>query len=540
MMSKILNPRTASAIRNYMSTAPPCLASLLRAFNPTAALSPISTAPRSPASMPSSHAVPYANKLQSIVASAMETSVAEDLAEIEARHEENVMPTYGYFQLAFAHGKGSYLYDTTGKEYLDFAAGISTYCLGHGNPKLAEVVAQQMSLSHLFDITQHAALEEWLVRTSGADKAFFCNSGAEANEGAIKLARQHAMDRGITEPVIVTARGSFNGCTLGALNTTGQPKYEKDKAPVLPGFEYVHYNDGADLEAIVDRLVAARASGSSQGLAAIMLEPLQGEGGIRPGSADFFNKARELCDEHGALLILDEVQTGVARTGKLWGHQQLGVTPDIFTSAKALGGGVPIGVMLAKGVAATVFGPGDHASTFGGNPLACAAGLAVAQEIEGVDGSFAMLDQVASRGEVLRAGLDSIAASHPGMVKDVRGWGLINGIELEDKDGVPTAAAVVAQAIQRGLLLVPAGARVVRFVPALIVSEEDIAKALERFSLALHAATEELKADAKGVVLTHLPQYEIQNDGNGEVLWDGLPCIAGGFIDCQQLQPAGC
>jgi len=436
------------------------------------------------------------------------------LPEIKARYEKNVMPTYGYFQLAMARGEGSRLFDTTGKEYLDFAAGISTCCLGHGHPKLAEAVAQQMSsvhhVSNLYYIPQQAALAEWLVRTSSAEKAFFCNSGAEANEGAIKLARRHAVNRGISEPVIIAAHDSFHGRTTGALSATGQPKYQKDFGPLLPGFEFVKYNDVTDLEAIVDRLAAAKASGSSQGLAAIMLEPLQGEGGIRPGNADFFRRARELCDEHGALLIFDEVQTGVGRTGKLWGHENLGVTPDIFTSAKALGGGVPIGCMLTRGVAATVFGPGDHASTFGGNPLACAAGLAVAQEVEGSDGSFAMLDQVASRGEELRAGLQHIAGKHPGMVKDVRGWGLITGIELADKDGVPTAAAIVGQAIKRGLLLVPAGARVVRFVPPLIVSAEDIALALERFTLALDDATAELKAEVKDTVAPHIPQDKTQ------------------------------
>lgn len=425
-----------------------------------------------------------------------------DLAGIMDCYKENVMPTYGRFELAMARGEGIKLFDKEGKEYMDFAAGIATCALGHSHPGLAKAVADQMNsvhhVSNLYFIPQQAALAEWLVRTSCADKAFFCNSGAEANEGAIKLARRYAVTRGIAEPVIITALDSFHGRTMGALTATGQTKYQKDFGPMLNGFEYVKYNDVADLEAIVGRLAKARADGSPQGLAAIMLEPLQGEGGIRPGTTEFFRRARELCDEHGALLITDEVQTGVGRTGKLWGHEHTGVKPDVFTSAKALGGGVPIGAMLARGVAAEVFGPGDHASTFGGNPLACAAGLAVATELEGADGSFAMLDQVARCGEALRAGLRSIAADRPGVVKDVRGWGLIDGVELEDKPDVPTAAAVVAKAIEDGLLLVPAGPRVVRFVPPLIVTEEEIKQALEMFAKALDAATQVLNP-AEGI-----------------------------------------
>eukprot|EP00747_Dinoflagellata_sp_TGD_P182706 gnl/TRDRNA2_/TRDRNA2_37049_c0_seq1.p1 gnl/TRDRNA2_/TRDRNA2_37049_c0~~gnl/TRDRNA2_/TRDRNA2_37049_c0_seq1.p1 ORF type:complete len:535 (+),score=117.89 gnl/TRDRNA2_/TRDRNA2_37049_c0_seq1:47-1651(+) len=430
------------------------------------------------------------------IAPAEVVKVADDLDEIMTCYKENVMPTYGRYSIAMARGEGVRLFDTTGKEYLDFAAGISTCALGHSHEGLSKAVAQQMSsvhhVSNLYYIPQQAALAEWLVRTSCAEKAFFCNSGAEANEGAIKLARRRAVNRGIAEPVIITALDSFHGRTMGALTATGQPKYQKDFGPMLSGFEYVKYNDIADLEAIVERLASARAAGSPQGLAAIMLEPLQGEGGIRPGNKDFFRRARELCDEHGAILIMDEVQTGVGRTGKLWGHEHTGVLPDVFTSAKALGGGVPIGAMLARGEAAEVFGPGDHASTFGGNPLACAAGLAVAQELEGADGSFAMLKQVESCGEQLRKGLLAIGESRPGVVKEVRGWGLIDGVELEDKEDVPTAAVVVSKAIEKGLLLVPAGVRVIRFVPPLIVTEQDIKQALESFAEALDEATKEM------------------------------------------------
>jgi len=347
-------------------------------------------------------------------------------------------------------------------------------------------------VSNLYYIPQQAQLAEWLVSTSCADKAFFCNSGAEANEGAIKLLRRHAVNRGIAEPVIITAKQSFHGRTLATITATGQPKYQENFGPLVSGFRYVTYNDEAELAAMVKEINDAREAGSAEGLAGIMLEPLQGEGGIRPGEASFFQLARKLCDESGALLVADEVQTGMGRTGKLWGHEWTGVKPDVFTSAKALGGGVPIGAMLARGEAASVLGPGDHASTYGGNPLACAAALTVADEISKDD--FAMLGQVTECGEALREGLREIAEKRPGVVKDVRGWGLITGIELSEDDAVPTAGAVVGKATERGLLLVPAGLKVVRFVPPLIATVADIKKALEIFDAALGDALAEAEA----------------------------------------------
>jgi acetylornithine/N-succinyldiaminopimelate aminotransferase len=243
---------------------------------------------------------------------------------------------------------------------------------------------------------------------------------------------------------------------------------------MVPGFDKCTYNDIASLEAAVER-----ATSDGQGLAAIMLEPLQGEGGIIPGDPAFFKRARELCDQHGALLMIDEVQAGMGRTGTLWGHENLDVIPDVFTSAKALGGGVPIGAMMARGDAATTFGPGDHASTYGGNPLACAAGLAVAQYL--YDNN--VLDNVKARGEQLSAGLQEIAKKYPTVLGDVRGWGLLKGVECIADD--ITAGELVAAAMNEGLLLVPAGANVVRFVPPLIISEDELNLALERFENAV-------------------------------------------------------
>lgn len=421
---------------------------------------------------------------------ALAVSASPTLEDVKDEYGRSVMETYGRFNLAMARGSGIVLEDLDGKKFLDFAAGISTCCLGHAHEGLAKAVAEQMTkvhhVSNLYYIPEQAELAKWLVEHSCADKAFFCNSGAEANEAAIKLARRHAVNRGIEKPVILTAKSSFHGRTMATITATGQPKYQKDFGPLLPGFDYVEYNDVAALEAAVAKAQASAGGG----LAAIMMEPLQGEGGIRAGTQAFFKRARELADECGALLICDEVQTGMGRTGKLWGYMNTGVEPDVFTSAKALGGGVPIGAMLAKGDAAEVFGPGDHASTFGGNPLACAAGLTVANELSKDD--FALLKSVQACGERLRAGLEDLKERKPGLIKEIRGWGLIDGVELDPSDSVPSAGQVVAKAIEGGLLTVPAGVKVVRFVPPLVVTEAEIDEALKIFEDALDAAIEDM------------------------------------------------
>lgn len=403
-------------------------------------------------------------------------SVVEDYAA-------NVMTTYGRYPLTVSHGIGCKLYDDNGKEYLDCTAGIATCCLGHSNTKLKAAISAQMDkvhhVSNLYFIPEQAKLAKWLVDGSCADKVFFCNSGAEANEAAIKLARKYAHTKlNIDFPVIITAINSFHGRTLTAITATGQPKYQKNFGPLTPGFEYVKYNDLEDLKRIVKDITA---EGNGKGLAAIMLEPLQVEGGIIPGSHEFFAGARQICDELGALLICDEVQTGIGRTGKLWGHENIGVQPDIFTSAKAIGGGVPLGAMLCKD-ACNVFAPGDHASTYGGNPLACAAGLAVADAFD----SDNLLANVVARGDELRSLAVSIKDRYPSLISDVRGWGLIIGVELVDNCGV-TAADMTKALMQAGVLVVPAGPRVVRFVPPLIISKEEIIFAMNQFETALNS-----------------------------------------------------
>ncbi len=384
-----------------------------------------------------------------------------------------VMSTYARFSLALERGSGCRVWDTQNREYLDFVAGIATCTLGHAHPALVETVTRQIQklhhVSNLYYIPEQGDLAKWLVQNSCADRAFFCNSGAEANEAAIKLARKYAhtvLD--IEYPIILTAHESFHGRTLATITATGQPKYQKNFDPLMPGFHYVPYNDVEAVEAAISEL----DSGDS-GVAAILLEPLQGEGGVRPGEIAYFQKLREICDETGILLIYDEVQVGMGRSGKLWGYEHLGVEPDIFTSAKGLGGGIPIGAMLCKSFC-DVFQPGEHASTFGGNPLACAAALTVCQTLE----REKILPNVEARGEQLRAGLQAIATKYPQQIAEVRGWGLINGMQLQ-ADTQTTAADVVKAGMDEGLLLVPAGPKVVRFVPPLIVTEAEVHQALQ-------------------------------------------------------------
>ncbi len=385
----------------------------------------------------------------------------------------HVMTTYARYPIALERGTGCRVWDTDGREYLDFVAGIATCTLGHAHPVMVQAVTEQIQtlhhVSNLYYVPQQGALAKWLVEHSCADRAFFCNSGAEANEGAIKLARKYAHDvRHIADPVVITAHASFHGRTLATVTATGQPKYQKGFSPLVPGFYYVTYNDIAALEAALDEL-----DSNEPRVAAIMLEALQGEGGVRPGDRAYFQRVRQLCDDRGILLILDEVQVGMGRSGHLWGYENLDIEPDIFTSAKGLGGGIPIGAMLCKAFC-NVFQPGDHASTFGGNPFACGVALSVCETIEREN----LLENVRDRGKQLREGLSAIAQTFPNHIAEVRGWGLINGLEIK-ADSPLTSSEIVKVTMANGLLLVPAGPKVVRFVPPLIVNEAEINQALQ-------------------------------------------------------------
>lgn len=390
----------------------------------------------------------------------------------QADFNKYVMNTYGRFPVAIAKGEGCRLWDTNGKTYLDFVAGIATCTLGHAHPTLTDAVCAQIQrlhhVSNLFYIPEQGELAKWIVEHSCADKVFFCNSGAEANEAAIKLVRKyaHTMVEFLDEPVILSAISSFHGRTLATITATGQPKYQKNFDPLPDGFAYVPYNDIRALrEAIAD------IDEGNRRVAAVMLEALQGEGGVRPGDVEYFKAVREICDENNILLVLDEVQVGVGRTGKYWGYENLGIEPDIFTSAKGLAGGIPIGAMMCKDSCA-VFNPGEHASTFGGNPFSCAAGLAVVQTLE----SENLLENVNERGQQLRTALETLAAKYDYFV-EARGWGLINGLEIK-ADLDLTSIQVVKAAMENGLLIAPAGPKVLRFVPPLIVSEAEVDEAI--------------------------------------------------------------
>ncbi len=416
-----------------------------------------------------------------------ETLLKEPIVQAEASpfssegFDTYVMTTYGRFNIALERGLGCRVWDTEGREYLDFVAGIATCTLGHAHPAMIAAVTQQIQtlhhVSNLYYIPVQGELAKWLVDHSCADRAFFCNSGAEANEAAIKLARKYAHEKlNISNPTIITAVASFHGRTLATVTATGQPKYQKGFSPLVPGFHYVPYNDISAIEGAIEQL-----DKDERQVAAIMLEALQGEGGVRPGDIAYFQRIREICDEKGILLILDEVQVGMGRSGKYWGYENLGIEPDIFTSAKGLGGGIPIGAMLCKS-ACDVFEPGSHASTFGGNPFACAVALRVCQTLEEEN----LLENVQQRGAQLKAGLNKLAAMYPHLIAEVRGWGLIVGMELQ-ADIELTSADIVKSAIAAGVLLVPAGPKVLRFVPPLIVTSAEVDRALLAVEAALRS-----------------------------------------------------
>ena len=389
-----------------------------------------------------------------------------------------VMNTYRRFPVTFTHGQGSWLWDDQGDRYMDCVAGVAVCSLGHSDPILQQALSEQLGrlqhVSNLYFTPEQVELANWITANSPMDAVFFCNSGAEANEAAIKLVRKYGRcKRGIEQARIITARASFHGRTMASLSATGQPKYHQGFAPMVEGFHYVDYNDFPGIQRCIDRLDA-----QGPAVAAVLLEPLQGEGGVQPGDTGVFAALRQLCDQRGILLILDEVQVGMGRTGQLWGHQHLGIEPDAMTMAKGLGGGFPIGALAVKHHC-DVFQPGDHASTFGGNPLACRAALTVAEELK----RRHLLIHVQQRGEQLRRGLEKLVASFPQLCGAARGWGLIQGLVL--REGGPSAAQVAQACLQQKLLVVPAGAQVVRLVPPLTISEAEVNTALMRLRTAL-------------------------------------------------------
>jgi acetylornithine aminotransferase len=388
------------------------------------------------------------------------------------------MDTYSRYPLTLKKGRGCWLWDDQGRRYLDCVAGIATCTLGHSNRAMQKALSRQLGrlqhVSNLYRIPEQEQLAGWITSHSCADRVFFCNSGAEANEAAIKLARKYGHTRrGIERRVILTAQASFHGRTLAAVSATGQPKYHQGFEPMVEGFRFFPYNDTAAFEALLQECEA-----DGPRVAAVLLEPLQGEGGVNPGDSAFFARVRQLCDERDILLIFDEVQVGVGRSGCLWGYQNLGVEPDAFTLAKGLGGGIPIGA-LAVNRRADVLRPGEHASTFGGNPFACRAGLTVVAELE----RRQLVAHAGRMGVLLQGLLGELVQRHPQQLAGVRGWGLLQGLVLQLEG--PTAPELVAEAMAHRLLLVPAGPAVVRFVPPLVIKPRQLRLAVQRFEAAL-------------------------------------------------------
>jgi acetylornithine/N-succinyldiaminopimelate aminotransferase len=376
----------------------------------------------------------------------------------------HLMNTYGRLPVAFSHGEGSWLYDLTGKRYLDALAGIAVSTLGHNHPRLVRAIADQAArvihTSNLYGIPLQEALSDKLAAISGMEEVFFCNSGCEANEAAIKLARLYGNGRGVAEPGIIVMDQSFHGRTLATLSATGNKKVQVGFGPLVGGFHRAPFDDLAALE----QLAASRSD-----IVAILLEPVQGEGGIHIAHQEYLHALRKLCDEREWLLMFDEVQCGVGRTGKWFGHQNAGVRPDVMSLAKGLGSGVPIGACLAAGRAVGIFKPGNHGSTFGGNPLACAAALTTLAVIEEDD----LLENAASIGQAIRSGIAAALEGVAGVV-NIRGAGLMIGIELDRP-----CSALVAQALDAGILINVTADKVIRLLPPLNFSGADAATLVE-------------------------------------------------------------
>lgn len=385
-----------------------------------------------------------------------------------------VMPTYARVPLEFERGEGSWLIATDGSRYLDFGAGIAVNSLGHAHPKLVAALEAQARrvwhVSNLYEIPEQKRLAERLVDATFADTVFFTNSGAEAMECCIKAARKYWSAKEQSERNrIITFEGSFHGRTLATISAAGQEKLVKGFGPLMPGFDHVAFDD-----------IEAVRSAIGPETAAILIEPIQGEGGIRPAPREFLRALRALCDEHGLLLILDEIQCGMGRTGTLFAHEQAGITPDLMGVAKGIGGGFPLGACLATEGAAAGMVAGTHGSTYGGNPLACAVGNAVMAEIT----APGFLDDVKRKAGLLRQRLAELADAHPDIIAEIRGEGLMLGVRLHKGT---VNGDFVAAGRANGLLTVPAGDNVVRVLPPLNITDEDLAEGVARLDAACRA-----------------------------------------------------
>ena len=394
-----------------------------------------------------------------------------------------LLPNYARADLAFERGEGAWLWTTDGRRLLDCGSGIATASVGHGNPHLSQAIAEQaakvMHVSNLYRIPQAEKLAQRLVDATFADSVFFCNSGAEANEGMIKMMRRAMHDSGKTERFrFITFEGAFHGRTLATLAATGNHHYLEGFGPVVDGFDQVPFNN---MNAVRDAIGPATCG--------IIVEPVQGEGGVRPADPQFLRDLRAVCDEYGLILGMDEVQTGMGRTGKLFAHEWSGITPDVMSSAKGIGGGFPLGAVLAKEKFAKALVPGTHGTTYGGNPLACAAGNAVLDIIL----APGFLESVDRKGRWLGAQLDKIAAEFPSLFEVARGMGLLRGI----KCGVPVGQ-VQAACLTEGLMTITAGENTLRIAPPLVITEGDLDQAVAMLRrAATKVAAEATKAAAQ-------------------------------------------
>ena len=373
----------------------------------------------------------------------------------------HLMNNYSRLSVAFTHGQGSYLFDEYNKKYLDALAGIAVNTLGHNHPRLVKTLSDQVArlihVSNIYRVREQETLSDRLAALSGMDEVFFCNSGCEANEAAIKLARLYGHRKGIEAPAIVVMEQAFHGRTLATLSATGNRKVQAGFEPLVAGFVRVPFNDLAAIETV---------AAHNTNVVAVLFEPIQGEGGINVAHQDYLRGMRRICDEKGWLFMVDEVQCGIGRTGKWFAHQHAGIKPDVMTLAKGLGSGVPIGACLTAGAAKDVFGPGNHGSTFGGNPLACVAALTTLDVIE-QDG---LMQRAGILGNSIRNGLRQSLADVSGVV-EIRGDGLMIGLELDRPCG-----ELVQRALDAGLLINVTVERVVRLLPPLTFSDDDAAQ----------------------------------------------------------------
>lgn len=387
----------------------------------------------------------------------------ETSQQIFEKDKQGYLPVFNRYQIVLDHGDGVYLYDIEGKKYIDFLGGIAVNVLGHNYAPLVKAVSEQagklIHCSNLYYTQAQADAAEKLVKLSGLGKAFFSNSGAEANEGAIKIARKYAHSISPDKSQIITAWESFHGRTIATLTATGQPKYQEGFGPLPDGFDYVHYNDIDELEKLM-----------SENTCAVMLETIQGEGGVYTPKGDYLKQVRALCDKYNSLLILDEIQAGIGRSGKFFAYDKYGIKPDIVTLAKGLAGGVPIGAFIVTDEVSKAFHAGDHGTTFGGNPLACAAANVVLDTVPKAE----FLANVEEVGSYFKGKLLKLQEKYPALISEVRGEGLILGAEL-----TRPGRDIVNECLAKGAIINCTSGNVLRFIPPLIITKEQVDQVME-------------------------------------------------------------